>query len=64
MMQLTLRQWRRVREITVLDMATRLGVSKPTYIAWERDPSKIRISYAERIADILGVSREDLFPEA
>lgn len=64
MMQLTLRQWRRVREITVLDMATRLGVSKPTYIAWERDPSKIRISYAEKIADILGVSREDLFPEA
>lgn len=64
MPNLTLRQWRRVREITVLDMATRLGVSKPTYIAWERDPSKIRISYAEKIADILGVSREDLFPEA
>lgn len=64
MPKLTLRQWRRVREITVLEMANRLGVSKPTYIAWERDPSKIRISYAEKIADILGVSREDLFPEA
>lgn len=63
MMQLTLRQWRRVREITVLDMATRLGVSKPTYIAWERDPSKIRVKYADKIADILGISREELFPD-
>lgn len=63
MMQLTLRQWRRVREITVLDMATRLGVSKPTYIAWERDPSKIRVGYADKIASILGISREELFPD-
>ena len=63
MEQLTLRQWRRVKDITVVDMAERLGISKPTYIKWERDPSSIRIGYAEKIAAILGVKREDVFPD-
>ena len=63
MPNLTLRQWRRVKEITVIEMANRLGISKPTYIAWERDPSKIRVGYADKIASILGISREELFPD-
>lgn len=60
MAQLTIRQWRRLREISVVDMAKRLGISRPTYTAWERNPSQIKLCYIDKIANVLGISREDI----
>lgn len=55
---LTLRQWRKVREMSVADISARLGVHRNTYINWENNPGKISMEYAHKIADVLDVSIE------
>lgn len=60
MSQLTIRQWRRLKEISVVDMAKRLGVSRPTYTSWERDPAQIKLCNIDKIANVLGISRDDI----
>lgn len=59
-MTLTLRQWRRAKEITQEKMADTLGVHVNTYQNWEEDPGKISIDKAFAIAKILDVSIDDI----
>ena len=59
-MALTLRQWRKAREITQEKMADRLGVHINTYQNWEKAPGKITIENSKKIAEILGVPLDDI----
>ena len=57
---LTLRAWRRAKEISQDDMAERLDVHVNTYQNWEKEPEKISIANAVKIADILGVGMNEI----
>lgn len=59
--KLTVRQHRMLREISQESMAKRLKISYGTYRNWEEDPSRISIAKAMEIADIFGVSINDIF---
>lgn len=52
---MTVRAHRRAREISQEEMAYRLGVHVNTYQNWEKEPEKITIANATRIAEIFGV---------
>ena len=58
--RLTLRAWRRAKEITQEKMAELLDVATPTYISWEQNPENIKVSNAYKIADVLGVDISDI----
>ena len=60
---LTVRAWRRAKEISQGDMAEMLGVHVNTYQNWESEPDKISINNAKRIAGIFGVSLDDILFE-
>ena len=59
-MRLTLAAWRRARDITQDEMAKMLGISKPTYVRWEKNPGNITMFNAEKIADIFEVTLTDI----
>lgn len=42
-------------------VAKAIGVSKPTYRSYERDPGKITRKTAEKLASYLGCTVEDIF---
>lgn len=59
-MSLTLREWRRVKEITQEDMAKKLNIHVNTYQNWEKEPGKICFDKAVEISKILNVSLDDI----
>lgn len=59
-MALTIRQWRRAKELTQEQMASKLNIHVNTYQNWEEAPEKISIGKAVEIAGILGVSIDDI----
>lgn len=64
-MSLTVREWRRVKEISQETMAERLKVHVNTYQSWERNPGRISLEKAIEISKILDVPLNDItFVEA
>ena len=61
MNDLTIKQIRLAKEITIQQMAKRLGVHPNTYAAWEKEPLTITIGNAFKIAEIFEVSVDDIF---
>lgn len=59
-MALTVREWRRLKEISQESMAKMLNVHVNTYQNWESDPGKISIEKAMEIANIFDVSLDDI----
>lgn len=59
-MQLGVKSWRRAKEISQSEMADKLGVHVGTYQNWEKNPQNISIENAVKIADIFGVSIDDI----
>lgn len=59
-MKHTLREWRRLREITQETMAELCGIHVNTYRSWEENPSEIKLSCAYKIADRLGITLDDI----
>ena len=59
----TVRAWRRAKEISQEDMAVRLGIHVNTYQNWEAELEKISIGNAKKIAEIFGVSLDDILFE-
>lgn len=59
-MSLTVRQWRRAKDITQEQMAESLGIHVNTYQNWEESPEKISIEKAVKIAEIFGVTLDDV----
>lgn len=62
-MKLTLREWRRLKEVTQEQLAEVCGIHVNTYRTWEEKPSEIKISNAMKIADRLGITLDDLILE-
>lgn len=63
-MKLSLDAWRRARNISQKEMAEVCNVSIPTYQAWERNPGKIKIDSAIRVADKLQIPLDDIILSA
>jgi len=59
-MALTLRQWRRAKEISQEKMAELLKIHVNTYQNWEESPEKISIEKAMEISSILNVDLDDI----
>lgn len=59
-MSLTLREWRRVKEISQENMAEMLKIHVNTYQNWEKEPEKIAFSKAVEISNILGVPIDEI----
>ena len=57
---LTLKQWRRARDISQEKMAELLGIHINTYQKWEKEPEKISVSVADKIISILGSEPNDI----
>ena len=59
-MRLPLSAWRQARGLTQEKMAERIGVSGPTYVRMEKDPTRISIGKANKIAEVLGIAFENI----
>ena len=51
----TLREWRKLKDKTILQMAKALNVTPKTYQTWERCPAKIKIGALIDICNALNV---------
>lgn len=60
----TLKQWRRLKDITQEEMAKRLNIHINTYQNWEKEPGNITVSNAANIARILEVSPNEILFES
>lgn len=59
-MQLTIKEWRRLKGITQEEMANACGVHVNTYRSWEEKPKSIKLINAMKISERLGVSLDDI----
>lgn len=59
-MKLTLREWRRLKEVSQEEMAKACGVHVNTYRTWEEKPSMIKLTDARTIADRLEITLDDI----
>ena len=60
-MGLSLKQWRLAKEISQEEMATRCGVHRNTYAAWEENPDNISVGNAKIISMALQESINTIF---
>ena len=54
--QLTMRQWRLVKEMSIEAAAEACGVHPNTYAYWEKKPENVKVKDAVKVAQALGVS--------
>ena len=59
-MQLTIKEWRRAKNITQEEMADVCGVHVNTYRVWEDNPADIKLSKAILISEKLGIGLSDI----
>lgn len=59
-MAMSMKAWRKAKDLTQSEMAERLGIHVNTYINWESNPQNISISNCICIASVLGVSFNDI----
>ena len=59
-MKMTVREWRRHRELTQQKVADALGVNINTIAKWERHPDKIPIKKVYDLAAVLGIGIEQI----
>ena len=56
----TLREVREKAGMTQAEAAKRLGVSRPTYAAYEANVGAVKIWRAEQIAEVFGITLKDI----
>lgn len=59
-MFLTVREWRKLREISQKSAADALGIHVNTYSNWEKKPETIPIKYCYQLANLFDVSVADI----
>lgn len=59
-MALTLKAWRKARDLSQAQMAERLDVHTNTYRNWEESPEKIEIGRCIQICRVLNVKLDDI----
>lgn len=58
---LKLREAREAANFTQQQVADQLGISRPTYISMEKNPDRIRIDEAVKLAEMFRVSVNEIF---
>ena len=58
-----LRELRRRERLTQTELARLLGVTKETVCRWERDKSAMRSAHVRRLAELFGISADDILSE-
>lgn len=53
-------EWRRAKNIPQKVIAKALNISLQTYLKLEKEPGKMKIEQAFKVAEILGVNFEDI----
>lgn len=56
-----LRNLRKQKNLTIVEVAEKIGVPKPTVLSWEHGTSQISMGKAKKLAEYLGVSVGCLF---
>ena len=56
-----LKEARIAANYTQQEVADQLGISRPTYISMEKKPDRVTIQDANRLANMFGVSVNDIF---
>lgn len=56
----SLREWRRLKEMSQDDLAAAVGVSRTTIFNWEDHPEKMTVDKVERVARALDLSINDI----
>ena len=56
----TVREWRRIKEISQQTVADAIGVHVNTYARWEKDAADMPIRAGFILAQLLGVSVDDI----
>lgn len=59
--QFTVKELRARKNLTQRQVADALGVSLPTYSAWEKNISGVGVSKVEALAQFHGVTLNDIF---
>lgn len=59
-MKLTIKQWRKVKDITVRDMASKMGISVGSYLKKENDQNQFRVAELIKASEVLQVSTDDI----
>jgi putative transcriptional regulator len=62
-MKQSLKELRAAKNWTQSETAEKLGISKSSYRRWENNFSKLRIRKAIRVADLLGVTLDNIYIE-
>lgn len=57
---LSLKEWRKARNVSVAKMAEHLGVSPSTVNNWENNGQKIPVDKAIKYCDFIGVDIKDV----
>lgn len=60
-MKWSLEEIRRAKKISQQSLADACGVHVNTYAAWEKNPGKIPVDSAIKIADLFGMSLKEIF---
>lgn len=60
-LQFSLHELRARNRLTQKEVAEQLGVSVQTYCAWEKDVSGVAVSKVRAVAELFGVSLEQIF---
>ena len=63
-MKLTIREWRKLKEVSQEKMAQKLGVHANTYAAWEKNAARIPVDKAFAIALIFDVTIDSIIFDA
>lgn len=56
----TLREWRKMKDKTIIQMAKALNVTPKTYMTWERCPARIKIGSLVTICNVLNLQPENV----
>lgn len=59
-MKFTIKAWRCARGMTQAEFADKCGVHVNTVREWEKNPQSIKVSNAIRVAEVLGITLEDI----
>lgn len=59
-MKFSIKELRARKNWTQVETAKKLGISKQTYNAWERDISRIAIRKVQAVADLFGVKLSEI----
>lgn len=60
-MRYSLKELRARKSLTQAEVAEKVEVSEQTYYLWEKNPEKIQVGKLYRLAEIFGVTIDEIF---